>query len=114
MAQTSVLLLGPFEIQHHSTTVTRLRMAKAQALLAAWPSNATGQICVRPARPLAAGIQPVRFSFAFARSGAIRCCRQFKTTKSSVQCDGQTNTRTRDDPATTATIDQSQEQPHGR
>jgi predicted ATPase/DNA-binding SARP family transcriptional activator len=34
MAQSSVLLLGPFQLQHHDPTVTPLRLAKAQALLA--------------------------------------------------------------------------------
>ena len=34
MAQSSVLLLGPFQIQSDGITVTHLRLAKAQALLA--------------------------------------------------------------------------------
>jgi predicted ATPase/DNA-binding SARP family transcriptional activator len=34
MAQSSVLLLGPFQVQHHATTVMALRRAKAAALLA--------------------------------------------------------------------------------
>ena len=45
MAQSSVLLLGPFQIQSDGITVTHLRLAKAQALLAY----------------LAVGVAPVRW-----------------------------------------------------
>ena len=34
MAQSSVLLLGPFQVQQHGTTVTRFQADKVRALLA--------------------------------------------------------------------------------